>query len=108
VSHTVNDTQFITILNAVSRDRGLHLPVLTAGQSPSGEFLAEWAQFLETCVRKGVGVSDPRWQRVAVESNAPCSRFTLEAAGETGSDEDFRVGLQLLLGMLDGKDDVSA
>jgi len=104
MAHTdaVNDQQFISVLNAVSQEKGLHLPALTGNEPPSGEFLSEWALFLETCVKKGIGLSDPRWQRVSVESNSPYSLFSLEAGeGDLSSDEDFRVGLQLLLGLLD-------
>jgi hypothetical protein len=97
----MNDQKFLSILNAVSRDRGFHLRVLERGEAPSSRFLEDWAGFLETCVRKGVALSDPRWQRVSVESNTPHSQFALEAGGDPGDDSDFRVGLQLLLGMLD-------
>ena len=100
----MNDHQFISILNAVSRERSLHLPVLEPSESPSSDFLAEWAQFLETCVKKGVGLSDPRWQRVSVESNSPNSQFSLESGVDPGMDADFRVGLQLLLGLLQRQD----
>ncbi len=97
----MNDQKFLSVLNAVSREHGFHLPVLKSGESPSSRFLEEWAGFLETCVRKGVVLSDPRWQHVTVESNSPHSRFALEAGGgDPADDSDFRVGLQLLLGML--------
>jgi hypothetical protein len=98
----MNDQRFLSILNSVSQERGFHVPVLKRGESPSSGFLEDWAEFLETCVRKGLVLSDPRWQRVAIESNSPHSQFTLEAGGsEPSEDSDFRVGLQLLLGMLD-------
>ncbi len=97
----MNDQRFLTILNTVSRERGFYMPVLKSGESPSSGFLEDWAEFLETCVRSGVGLSDPRWQRVTIESNTPHSQFALEAGGEPTEDSDFRVGLQLLLGMLD-------
>jgi hypothetical protein len=97
----MNDQRFLSILNAVSRERGFHMPTLKTGESPSSGFLDDWAEFLETCVRKGIGLSDPRWQRVAIESNSPHSQFALEGGGDPSEDADFRVGLQLLLGMLD-------
>jgi hypothetical protein len=103
----VNDQQFISILNAVSQEKGLHLPALSGNEPPSGEFLSEWAVFLETCVKKGIGLSDPRWQRVSIESNVPHSLFSLEAGGDPSSDEDFRVGLQLLVGLLDRENPAS-
>ena len=97
----MNDQQFLSILNAVAREQRFHLPVLKPGESPSSGFLEDWAGYLETCVRKGVVLSDVRWQRVSIESNTPHSRFALEAGGDPAEDADFRVGLQLLLGMLD-------
>ena len=97
----MNDQKFLSILNEVSRERGFHVPALKRGESPSSRFLEDWAGFLETCVRKGVVLSDARWQRVSVETNSPHSRFALEAGGDPTDDSDFRVGLQLLLGMLD-------
>lgn len=100
----MNDQQFISILNGVSRDHALNMPVLRKADSPTGDFLAEWARFLETCVKKGVGLSDARWKRVTIESNSPHSRFMLEAGSDSTSDEDFRVGLQLLMGLLDQVD----
>jgi hypothetical protein len=101
----MNDQRFISILNAVSREHGLNMPLLGDDDSPTGEFLADWAHFLETCVRKGIVLSDPRWQRVTIEANAPHSRFTLEAGGDPSMDADFRVGLQLLMGLLGREDD---
>ena len=102
----MNDQQFISALNAVSRERGLNMPHLAGSEPPTGEFLAEWAEFLETCVKKGIGLSDPRWQRVTIESNTPHSRFMLGAGGAPSMDADFRVGLQLLMGLLDRNDEI--
>jgi len=101
----VNDERFISILNDVSGECGLCMPALSPGDSPSSEFLSDWARFLESCVKKGVELSDPRWQRVTIDTNTPHSHFTLdEAATDPSSDEDFRVGLQLLVGLLEPAD----
>ena len=97
----MNDQQFISVLNRVSQEMRLQMPILEAPESATSEFLGEWAAFLEGCVKRGLGLSDDRWQRVAIESNTPHSRFTLDAAEDLSRDSDFRVGLQLLLGMLD-------
>jgi hypothetical protein len=101
----MNDNQFISILNTASREHEL---VLHAGQGehPSGALLHAWARFLEACMQKGVDLGDPRWQHVALSEGAPYARFALQAAGRTPADKDpdFRVGLQLLLGLLGGHD----
>ena len=64
----MNDQQFVSILNTVWREHGLQMPTLRGDESPSSEFLGEWARFLEACVKKGVGLSDLRWQRVTIET----------------------------------------
>lgn len=79
------------------------MPALDPEEGPTSNFLADWALFLESCVKKGVVLSDPRWQRVTINSNTPHTSFTLEADDE-GADADFRVGLQLLMGLL-GRDE---
>jgi hypothetical protein len=96
----MEDTAFLSKLNSIARLESLKLPFLQNGESPSGEFLADWARFLELCVKEGVPLSDPRWKRVTVSSNAPHTRFDLESGESTPDDPDFRVGLQLLMGML--------
>ena len=100
----MNDHQFVSVLNAVSRDNRLRMPILDSPEAATSEFLSEWAGFLEDCVRKGAALSDTRWERVSIESNAPYSRFTLEKGDDPTRDSDFRVGLQLLLGLLRAED----
>jgi hypothetical protein len=95
----VNDPDFIRHLNDLSRRNELVLPIVAEGESPPAAFLEDWARFLEACVKRGIKLSDPRWQRLAVASNSPSTRFTLEGDSER-SDADFRIGLQLLVGML--------
>jgi soluble cytochrome b562 len=46
-------------------------------------------------------MSDSRWRRLAFEQQKPVTVFKLQAANREPSDSDFRVGLQLLIGMLD-------
>jgi hypothetical protein len=97
---TMNDQRFISTLNTVWHQHGLRMPVLREDESPSSEFLAEWAAFLEDCVKKGIGLSDSRWQRVTIATDSPGGEFTLLASAEAQPDADFRVGLQLLMGLL--------
>lgn len=96
----LDDEVFLGKINEISRRNRLSLPAVKAGQLPPSAFLAEWAKFLEDCVRNGVPLSDERWQRLTVKSRVPQTVFSLEASSDTGSDPDFRVGLQLLLGLL--------
>jgi hypothetical protein len=81
------------------------MPVLREGDAPPDEFLASWAEFLEECVKRNIKLSDRRWQRLKVEANDPCVKFALER-DDTRPDSDFRVGLQLLVGLLDPDEDV--
>jgi hypothetical protein len=98
----MTDGEFVSILNEVAQMQTLHLSDMKPDAAPSSEFLSRWAHFLEALVREGVSLSDPRWGRLAVESDKPCTRFALAEPGHTVSqgDSDFRVGLQLLMGLL--------
>lgn len=104
----MKDRQFTDTLNAIARELELSLPVLNESEAPSSEFVADWAGFLESCVREGIELSDPRWRRLTVESNDPQTVFRLEAGEEGLQDQDFRVGLQLLMGLLDREEGESA
>jgi hypothetical protein len=101
----MEDTVFVSKLNSIARDESLKLPFLSTGESPSTEFLDDWARFLELCVKEGVQLSDARWKRVTVTSNAPHTRFALDLGEDDPEDPDFRVGLQLLMGMLGPEED---
>ncbi len=97
----MDDARFISVLNAASQEHGLVMPRLREAEPPPGAFLSEWLGFLEACVRSGVALSDERWRKISVESSSPWTRFRLEADGQAAPDPDFRVGLQLLMGMLE-------
>ncbi len=101
----MEDKVFVSKLNTIAREEGLKLPFLTAGESPSSEFLDDWARFLEQCVKDGVQLSDARWKRLTVQSNVPHTRFSLDPGQDDPEDPDFRVGLQLLMGMLEPEDE---
>lgn len=96
----LDDDVFLGRINDISRRNSLRLPAVKPGELPPASFLAEWAKFLEDCVRGGVPLSDERWQRLTVVSREPQAVFSLEASSDTASDPDFRVGLQLFLGLL--------
>jgi hypothetical protein len=96
----MTDKEFVKNLNTLSREFRLVLPVLQEEEAPPDEFLSDWAHFLEACVKRGIKLSDPRWQRLTVLSNDPCARFDVKD-DKNRPDSDFRIGLQLLVGMLD-------
>jgi hypothetical protein len=101
MSDMLDDDVFLRKINDISRRNRLKLPTVKPGELPPASFLEEWAKFLEDCVRSGVTLSDERWQHLTVTSRSPHTVFSLEATGEVSSDPDFRVGLQLLMGLLD-------
>jgi hypothetical protein len=57
-------------------------------------------------MERGVDLGDPRWQRLALTGSADAAPFALADPKETPADPevDFPVGLQLLLGVLRGRD----
>ena len=100
----IDDELFVGKLNEIARANHLRLPSLRSGEVPTAAFLEEWAKFLEDCVKKGIALSDERWQRLTLESTAPHAVFDLERGASTAGDPDFRVGLQLLMGLLEKRD----
>ncbi|UCG53665.1 MAG: hypothetical protein JSW58_08960 [Candidatus Latescibacterota bacterium] len=101
----MEDALFLAKLNEIARENRLKLPILTKGELPPSDFLDDWAKFLESCVRKGITLSDDRWLRVAVASKSPHAVFSLDEEGHESVDPDFRVGLQLLMGLLEDQND---
>ena len=98
----MTDAQFLTTLNTITQDHKLKLPLLTADKTPTSDDVAVWASCLQLCVKKGISISDPRWKRVKVKRTARnFTIFELEKPSDEEPDEDFKVGLQLLMGMMD-------
>jgi len=100
----MDDELFLERINEIARDQRLHLPTPREGEAPSTAFLSEWARFLEGCVKKGIPLSDERWQRLTAESRTPHAVFALDPHTSAAVDPDFRVGLQLLMGLLAGRE----
>ena len=98
----MNDAKFLSILNGVTREHQLKLPVLPRDKPPTGDAIAAWATCLEQCIKQGIALSDPRWQRVSIDSQKKYTAFSLEAGKDEVDDGEFRVGLQLLISMLGG------
>jgi len=95
----VDDETFINRLNQIAKLGGLKLPNLGEGGAPTPQGLSRWSSFLSECLRAGVSLADPRWKRVSIDNSGPYTTFILE--NRKTADTDFRVGLQLLLGLLD-------
>jgi hypothetical protein len=96
----MDDEQFIASINKVTAQGRLRLPVIDESP-PSGEAISAWAEFLEQCVKRGIKMSDSRWERVTIGKHKPVTIFELHGSSGEPNDPDFRVGLQLLMGMLD-------
>ena len=92
---------FVSTLNRITRQKRLRLPALDS--QGDVDAVAAWASFLGQCVRAGISVSDPRWQRLTIENERPYTEFVLREEAEGEPDDDFKVGLQLLMGMF-GRD----
>ena len=102
---TMNDDQFLKNVNRITAEHGLALPMIGDTQS-GGDEVSAWAEFLELCVKKGIKMSDPRWRRLAVARQKPVTVFELQGPSSGPTDTDFRVGLQLLIGMLEQDQDL--
>ncbi len=96
----MDDEQFISTINKITTQSRLRLPVIDESP-PSGEAISVWAEFLEQCVKRGIKMSDPRWERVTIGRHKPVTMFELHGSAGEPNAPDFRVGLQLLMGMLD-------
>lgn len=99
----MDDQLFLEKINEIAREHGLRLPAPRDREPTSAAFLSEWARFLEECVKNGVALSDERWPRLTVESRSPHTVFALDPHTMTAADPDFRVGLQLLMGLLEAR-----
>jgi hypothetical protein len=96
----MNDDKFLAILNSITREHRLKLPVLPRDKPPSGDSLTAWATCLEQCIKQGITLSDPRWQRVTIADTKNYTTFALEAGSNEIDDGEFRIGLQLLMSVL--------
>ncbi len=101
----MDDELFVSKINEFARKNHLKLPALKTGDLPSSDFLGVWAVFLEDCVKSGIALSDDRWPRVKLKSSTPETVFMLDGPSDESADPEFRVGLQLLVGLLDEQDE---
>ena len=98
----MENDQFIRKINRILAKGGTALPPLDGATATDSHAVAAWAGFLEECVRSGIQLSDPRWQRLRVVRDAPVTELALEGE-DAPHDEEFKLGLQLLVGILSGK-----
>jgi hypothetical protein len=100
----MNDQRFLRILNQAAEDAPL-TGGTTGGRPDEAGAVAAWARFLHACVARGVSVGDPRWRRLELRLVGGRPRFSLPSDPEAAPPEDdFSVGLALLMGML-GRED---
>jgi len=98
----MNDRRFLTILNEVAGEMQTGLLEANPGRREA-EAIQAWAEFLGSCVSRGVSVGDPRWRLLEVRRVAGRPRFALPEADRPappGAESDFGVGLALLMSML--------
>jgi hypothetical protein len=101
----MRDDQFIAKLNRVLAEQGGELPALEGSGPPDGHTLTFWADFLRACVRAGVELSDPRWAQLTVVRRGKHTELALDPQEQPEPDDAFKVGLQLLMGMLEEPSD---
>lgn len=104
----MDDRCFLETLNRLSRERNLMLGRLGSGSEISVEEMDRWATFLGWCMNEGISLADARWQQVRVAPAGGHSEFHLQVSEPVGHDSNFRVGLQLLIGVLTGYEEARA
>ncbi len=100
----MTDQQFLKTINTSLRTAGVNLQDLVESKSDDSSALKVWAEFLEECVRHGVKLGDERWQRLTAADGATATAFSLLSGTERPADDDFRLGLQLFMGMFGTRD----
>ncbi len=97
----MDDTRFLSVLNAALEACGLDLSVPASPRDP--EAVAAWARFLSACAEQGVSIADPRWARVELRRRNGVPRLALPSGGPSDApaagQQDFRVGLSLLMSL---------
>jgi hypothetical protein len=101
----MTDNQFLSIINKMAAENRLRLTGLERPALPpeevSADALAAWAALLEGCVKHGVKLADDRWSRVVIKQDKPVTVFALDGTRSTAPDSDFRIGLHLLMRILE-------
>jgi hypothetical protein len=105
VVETMDNEHFIARINRLLAERGTELPLMEPDSTPDSDAVAAWAAFLQACVKSGIQLSDPRWSQLRVVRRSPVTQLALEAGDTKGRDDEFKVGLQLLMGIFGAGDD---
>ena len=101
----MDDRLFISRLNKILSENDLRLPFIAKDAVLDGATVSGWVEFLEICVKCGIKLSDERWSRLIVKKQKPVTVLALEHAVSKPDEPDFRVGLQLLLRMLEKEEE---
>jgi len=95
----MDDVHFLRKLNEHAVRERLNKKLIERPDDDS--YVDRWVSFMASCLRDGLALSDERWSRLVVRDSGPAIRFELAAGSpEEGRDADFRLGLQLLVGLL--------
>lgn len=97
----MDDKKFISRLNQILSEQGLSLPLLNSENARNADVVSQWAAFLEICLKSGIKLSDERWSRVNIKKQTPVTVLEIDQPVSKPEEPDFKVGLQLLLGMLE-------
>ena len=101
----MDDKTFISRLNQILSENDFSLPLISEENARDADVVSEWAKFLEICLKNGIKLSDERWTRVNVKKQAPVTVLEIDRPVSKPEEPDFRVGLQLLLGMLEEEEE---
>lgn len=99
----MDNARFLAVLNQALRESGLDLAAPTSPTDPAA--VAAWAGFLRLCVAQGVSIADSRWRSLEMRSHQGSHSLVLapghlEREQAADGEEDFTLGLSLLMSML--------
>lgn len=99
----MDNDQFVARINRILTERKLSLPLVEGDEAGDVTAVSAWAGFLQDCVRAGIQLSDPRWQRLRVARKTPVTQLELDADSQAPPDDEFKVGLALLMSLFSDK-----
>ena len=74
----MDDKKFISRLNQILLENDLTLPLIDGNNAGDGAVVSSWANFLRICVKRGIALSDPRWERVSIKKQKPVTVLSLD------------------------------
>jgi hypothetical protein len=102
----MDNSRFLAILNRAARESGLDLSGPASPSDPS--VVSAWAGFLRECVDAGVSIADPRWRTLEIHLVGGVPTLSLASAppeSDGDGEDDFTLGLSLLISMLGSNPD---